>query len=550
MKDQVKLLYLLFIVLAAAVNLSGISNLFFTDDPGLYGSIAKTMIFKGEYLSLYNCGTDWLDKPHFPFWMAALSFKLFGISTWAYRLPALLFFAMGCVYTYLLSRKYYNLEVALTAVLILLTSQYILMGNTDVRAEPYLIGLITGAIYHISCLSEKFTIKDLLLAAVFTACAIMTKGIFVVVPIGGSLIGQLLFTRKIGSLFSIKWLGLILLTIVFTLPELYALYVQFDLHPEKTVFNRHNVSGIKWFLWDSQFGRFANNGPISQQRSGDVFYYLHTLLWAFAPWCLMFFYSLYRRFSDVIRGRKMKEYYSLFGASLLLLLFSLSRFQLPFYTDIIFPLFAIIVAPYCVAILSKRGRVFRTTSWWLYAVLLVLAILVIHYYSKPANYLFLIIALIVLGALIYFVNTASVNNTQKALLSACAAVLFANAYLNFNVYPVVSAYNGQNAAAKYLNQPQFDSYPVYSLSLVNNVLQFQYKKPLHYLSAADLKAFPSGKPMLCYASQWWVDHLRQQNIPFKILASFVDYPQEQILPAFINKATRPTVLSKVYVITK
>jgi hypothetical protein len=73
--------------------------------------------------TMYNYllhGTDWLDKPHFPFWITAFSFKLFGFTTWAYKLPGILFMLMGAGYTYLFARKLYNKEVALWAVLILL----------------------------------------------------------------------------------------------------------------------------------------------------------------------------------------------------------------------------------------------------------------------------------------------------------------------------------------------------------------------------------------------------------------------------------------------
>jgi hypothetical protein len=89
-------------------------------------------------------------------------------------------------------------------------------------------------------------------------------------------------------------MALVLLTVIFTIPEIYALYIQFDLHPEKVVFNKQHVSGIKWFLWDSQFGRFTNDGPITRKQ-GDVFFFIHTLLWAFAPWCLLFYYAALNR---------------------------------------------------------------------------------------------------------------------------------------------------------------------------------------------------------------------------------------------------------------
>src|SRR6202012_3378699 len=107
--------------------------------------------------------------------------------------PALLFFLLGVCYTWLFANKYYSRQIAAVAVLILMTSQYVLMGNTDVRAEPYLMGLIIAGIYYISQLKDRFSWGDLLLAALFTACAIMTKGVFVIIAIYGALLGQLIF---------------------------------------------------------------------------------------------------------------------------------------------------------------------------------------------------------------------------------------------------------------------------------------------------------------------------------------------------------------------
>ncbi|MGY3211199.1 ArnT family glycosyltransferase [Mucilaginibacter sp. HD30] len=550
MKKQEKLFYLLFILLAFAVNLSGINHGFFTDDPGLYASIAKNMVYKHDWLSLYSYGQDWLDKPHFPFWMAAASFKLFGISAWAYRLPAFLFFAMGLWYTYLLGKKFYTEEIAFMAVLIVLTSQYVIMSNTDVRAEPYLMGLITGAIYHITNLYDRFNYKHLLLAALLTACAVMTKGIFVLVVIYGSLLGQLIFQKKFGEVFSIKWIGLFLLTVLFTSPELYALYVQFDLHPEKFVFGRQGVSGIKWFLWDSQFGRFVNSGPISQQKSGDVFFYVHTLLWAFAPWCLIFYYALYERLRGIIQREKQAEYYTLSGSLLLLLLFSLSRFQLPFYTNILFPLFALLTAPYCFERLNIWGSRIRIISWWLYIAVFTVGVFFINYFLQPDSYLLFIIGCILFFALISFINNRVKEEVIKQVFFiAISAALFANFYIITNLYPLLAAYNGQIAAAKYVNQSKFKDYSIYSLKQQNNVFQFACDRPVGYLPLDRLRG-PVSANAVFYANQQSVDYLRQQNIPFNIVASFTNYPQERILPAFINKEKRNTVLDKVYLISK
>ena len=219
MKEKNKLFYILLFVLALAVNFAGINVKFFTDDPGLYASISKNLLYRKDIFELFTYNQDWLDKPHFPFWMAMLSFKIFGISVWAYRLPALLFFLLGLLYTWLFTKKHYGAEIAWIAVLILSTSLHIMMSNTDVRAEPYLVGLVIGSIYHISRLEERFSFFDLLLAALLTAFAIMTKGIFVIVPIYGALLGQMVFQKKFLHLFQVKWIVLVLHTLLFTLPE-------------------------------------------------------------------------------------------------------------------------------------------------------------------------------------------------------------------------------------------------------------------------------------------------------------------------------------------
>ncbi len=551
MKDNNKPYYILLFVLALVVNFAGINVKFFTDDPGLYASISKNLLYRKDFFELFTYNQDWLDKPHFPFWIVMLSFKLFGITAWAYRLPALLFFLLSLLYTYLFSKKHYGHEIAWIAVLILATSQHVVMLNTDVRAEPYLMALVIGSIYHISRLEERFTFADLLLAAVLTACAIMTKGIFVIVAIYGALFGQLIFQKKYRGIFRLKWLYLILLTFIFTLPELYALYTQFDLHPEKTVFNRHNVSGIKWFLWDSQFGRFVNNGPISQQkRSGDLFFYLHTLLWAFAPWCLLFYYAIYKNLKEMWFKKKLVEYYTISGALLLLLLFSLSRFQLPFYTNTIFPLFAVITAPFCYNGLSRFGSAYRLVSLWVYTAALTLAILVIHYFSKPGHTISFVIDCLLFGLMAIMIMVKVGKPYLKAFLLTCAAALFANFYLNTIFYNIVASYNGQIKAADYINQDTFDNYHIYSLKFENNIFQFYSKRPIDYIPLDSFKEFKPLAHSVFYVNHKSIDFLLQNHADFKVIKAFENYPQEIVLPAFINRSSRNKVLDSVYLITK
>ncbi len=550
MKDTNKIFYLLLFVVALAVNFAGINVNFFTDDPGLYAAISKTLLYKKDFFELSTYNQDWLDKPHFPFWMVLASFKLFGVSVWAYRLPALLFFTLSLVYTWLLARKYYGWQVAFTAVMILMTAVEVLLSNTDTRAEPYLMALIPGAIYHIAKLHERYSLGQLLMAALLTACAIMTKGIFVVIAIYGALLGQLIFQKQFKQVFKLKWLALGILTIVFVLPELYALYTQFDLHPEKTVFGRHNVSGIKWFLWDSQFGRFINSGPISREDSGSKFFYLHTLLWAFAPWCLVFYYAVFKNIKQIFRGEKLAEYYTVSGGLLLLILFSLSGFQLPFYTNSVFPLFAIFTAPFYVNQLSKLEEKFRAISQWVFIILLPIIVAVLHYFLRPANYLLFWVD-VVLFALIIFAAIVRIREAHfRLFIFSCAAALFVGFYLNTVLFNQITPYKGEIAAAQYINQKQFDSVHVYSVKFENNNFQFYCKRPVDFVPIDKFDQFTSTEASVFYVNGRSMDTLVKRRAKFTILKSFINYPQENIMPRFINRATRHDVLNHVFLITR
>jgi hypothetical protein len=47
-----------------------------------------------------------------------------------------------------------------------------------------------------------------------------------------------------------------------------------------------------------------------------------------------------------------------------------------------------------------------------------------------------------------------------------------------------------------------------------------------------------------------MDFLLQNHADFKVIKAFENYPQEIVLPAFINRSTRNKVLDSVYLITK
>lgn len=533
--------WLLVLLLAVAVNFSGINVAFFTDDQGLYAALAKNMVLRGNYWELFSYGKDWLDKPHFPFWMASLSFKLFGFSTWSYKLPALLFFLLSGWYTYLFAKKNYDQKTALMAVLVLFSAQHILMSNTDVRAEPYLMALIIGSVYHFSQTEKKFNWHDLVLGSLLAGCAVMTKGIFALIPIGASVIGELVFKKRFREIFRLKWLLAIVLTAVFILPEIYSLYVQFDSQPEKYTFQKAHISGIHWFLWDSQFGRFINNGPITR-TAGSVFFYVHTLIWAFAPWFFMLAYAVFTAIKKVLTGRLLPEYYTLCGGFTMWLIFSLSSFQLPFYTNIIFPFFAIITAAaFRKVILSTRYGFFKIIQV-LQVCILLIAVFVFNYFLKPTISVIFLSEATGFGILIFYLNKKTSGFGFYFLLSCCAT-LFVNFYLNTIFYPLLTSYKADVQAPIYVNQ-KLPEKPIFVMDSLNNAFQFYCKQPVQLLSKADLGQTTSK---IIYTDETTLKELQQKH-PIEILKAIDNYPNEIIYKQFIWYKTRGQALDKYYII--
>jgi 4-amino-4-deoxy-L-arabinose transferase-like glycosyltransferase len=541
-----KWLYL-FIGIAVLVNFSGIFVPIIGPDGTLYAAIAKTMAQRNNFVELFAYGKDWLDKPHFPFWIAAFSFKLFGYTTWAYKLPAILFLLMGASYTYLFGKALYNKQTGLWATLILLTAQHIVLSNNDVRAEPYLTGLIIAAVYHLYRSNTTNSYWQLLWGCLFTACAIMTKGMFAIIAIGGAIAGHFIITRQWKQLFNLRWLIGIILVLIFILPELYCLNQQFDLHPEKLIFDQHNVSGIRFFFWDSQFGRFFNTGPI--KGNGDPTFFIHTTLWAFLPWSLLLFVSIFQFIKKGSKQVQATEWYCICGSLLTFLLFSASKFQLPHYLNIVYPFFAIIIAQY-LRNLAEISSIKAIQSVQTVLIGVLLAVIgALHYFYQPETFTIVIgiCLIILLAALLFLPQAISSNTIAKIVLRTALVSFFINIYLNTVFYRSLLHYQSASEAAVWINQHNPQNLPVVQFDdAYVSAMNFYSDAPVTTIVNDDFKQLPQGQFVL-YAGSNRVNDLAAKGYKIKQLKTFQRYWISRLKPAFLNKATRAKELEEMQV---
>ena len=537
----------LFIGFAVFVNFSGLFIPVIGPDGTLYALIAKTMAQRNDFVDLIAHGKDWLDKPHFPFWVTALSFKLFGISTWAYKLPGILFLMLGAFYTYKFAKSLYNKQIALWSVLILLTAQHIVLSDNDVRAEPYLTGLIIAAVYHFYQAHIRNNWWQLLFGSIFTACAIMTKGMFAIVPIGGAIVGQLVITKQWKALLNLRWLIAIVLVSIFILPEIWCLYQQFDSHPEKVTFGQTGVSGIRFFFWDSQFGRFFNTGPI--KGHGDPTFFIHTTLWAFLPWSLLLFAAIFQYIKNGIKNAQGVEWYCICGSLLTFLLFSASKFQLPHYLNIVFPFFAILTAQYLYGITTvKTIRAVQLTQGTLIALLLLVIITLNHFFSPETFSWYTKLSILVLYFIMVFLPKLIIVPKNMTLVLRTALISFIiNLYLNLAFYPSLMHYQASSEAAKWINAHNPQNLPVAAPGDdYISAFEFYNHRPVTIIAPELENGFPP-KPFLLYASADIIDGLAAKGLHITTLNTFQRYWVSRLKPKFLNQATREKELTTTVV---
>lgn len=509
-----------------------------SDDPALYASIAKHITRSNNWLFLYVNGTDWLDKPHLPFWCAALCFKLFGISAAAYQLPSLLTGLLGLYYIYRFVRSYYGEKVAYTALLIQLTALHFIISTFDVRAEIYLATFTFAALYHYQRATQTQGYKHWLWGAFFAACAVMTKGIFTLIPIFSGFIGTALLQKQYKC--SYKWIISLLFLFLFITPELYALYAQFDLHPEKQVFGKQGVSGLRFFFWDSQFGRFFNTGPIKGR--GDLFFFLHTFLWAFLPWSfctLAAGYQLLRKKAALLRQNQPLIPITI-SALVTFLIFSLSRFQLPHYLLILFPIYAIITAVYLRQLSPqslKTGIFFQNGI----AIVLCLFLTVIVFLSQ-FPYWQLTLTGVLLFTLIPFIIWRGYQ--FKTLLSRSVSMgilLYLSLFLYF--YPGLKAYDAGWQAAQWFRQQQPQS-PAIIYKGYDNGFNFHVPGEVHNIT--DPASLPHNQAILVLSEE--ILNELKTHYRVEIYATFPNYRITKIKLPFLNHGTRHRVLSYYYLV--
>jgi len=387
----------------------------------------------------------------------------------------------------------------------------------------------------------------LILGSFGLACLLMSKGLFTIIPVGAGLGLAMLYDKQWKSILHGQWLAVVGLSLLFIAPTLYGYYVQFDAHPEKVLFGEQSVSGIKFFLWDSQWGRFTNSGPI--KGSGDPTFFLHTMLWAYLPWAFLAYFALFIKGKSLIKKINSQENYTFFGFTFLFVVFSLSSFQLPHYLNALFPFLSILTAAVMLSFVENRKFliVFSHIQIWSSALLLI-AIVIIHFVFSTQNpsldsYLIFIAGI---GLIILLIREKG-SQFKKIVFVPAITVLLVNYYLNRSFYPQLLTYQAESEVAFYMKNHDLNKTDLVTLGVREEMISFLQDRIVPAIDPE--KVTPADlQNHYVFTDQQGLDFMKSMDLPFKTIELFPDFRITVLNGTFLNKHTRDKEIEVKYLV--
>ena len=537
--------YIFLFSLLGLVYIAGLFVPLMDNDSAHHADIALRMYLTGDYVTLYDHRGDYIDKPHFLFWTSALSYHVFGVTSFAYRFPSFLFTILGTYSIYRLGKELYDQEIGKLAALIAASSFCYILANNDVRMDAILTAAIAFATWQLVAYVHDRKFIFLLGAALGMAVGFSTKGhVGLVTPIAG-IFCYILYKKDWRLLFDWHWLIVIFFFGIFISPVVYCYYLQFNLHPEKISQGIKGVNGVKYILWSHSFDRIKGHERFGAVGKEDHFFFLHTFLWTFAPWCFVAFVALFIRLKNFFKRKE--EWLSTGVFVMLAALINFSNFKLPHYLPILAPATSLMVAHFIVSRWTNERwkKAFYIIQLSVSVLLLALAILV-NVWAFPVKNTFVLIGLIFFLAIVfYFLLSKMYSKIQKSITVSVATIALLFFLLNANFYPQLLTYQGGKPLAD-KTKGVADPKDVY---FWKNTFSSTYS----FYSSSDRQVYNDSLKQA--GRKFWLIYERSQQSEVDSLGlelgktfSVQDYEITRLKKSFIDPSTRRQTLDSMIMV--
>ena len=300
----------------------------FEPDEGRNAEKAREILVLNDWITPHGNFHAVLDKPIFFYWLIALSFKVFGVSEWAARLPSALSALVCVLAVYFFVRRWWGEWEARWSALTLVTSAGFFVYSRIVIFDITLTAFITLALcaFYLAVQPDQprasWGLCILLYASL--GAATLAKGLVGILVPGMIMFSYLLLTKGWHGLTKIRLLPGIFLFLLIVTPW----YVLAEVK---------NPGYLKYYFWDEHFGRFATN---QFDRSNPWYFFLYVVPAGLLPWACLLPVTAQHYWRQARNG---KTTWLLLWAVLPIFFFSLSKAKLPHYILPSFPPLAILI---------------------------------------------------------------------------------------------------------------------------------------------------------------------------------------------------------------
>ncbi len=406
-------------------------------DPASYAEIGRELCESGQWITITENYGTYLDKPIFPFWCIALSYKLFGVSNFGFRFPTILAALFSLLFIFLIARRLSTtIETALLAVIAAGSAVAFNLMLIDPKIDMYLQLMITAAFWAYLTAREKPWALYVMYAIL--GVSLLTKGPITIAVLGMVVAYDWLITKKLTwkSILSIQpHIGIIIIIAVMGI-----WYIPYSL--------RHGFDNAYYML----LGQTLRKVTV-QPQNPSALYFVHTFAWAFLPFIIVLIAALIHYYQqrkkcalNLSDGQRFAL--SWFGVPFVFLSFAM--YKLPQYIFICIPPAALTVALFIERMDTKNcqynAQYTLSIIMTIYCLLFAALIPLMAVFAFPISLPILIsMSIAALSAAVFLIRQIRQKRFEWSLVLMPALIAIAfNIFFNTHMYNNALSYHPYN----------------------------------------------------------------------------------------------------------
>ena len=503
--------------IAALVTIPGLGNgTLWDNSETAYGEVAREILLTHDWVVMHLNGLPWFVQPPLYFWIAAIFAKVFGVTSFALRLPAALStIVMGGLTAYAVARQAGTRAGLYAGVVLSTCLMQAVVGRLAIM-DALLDLTVAFTIFWWFRAVQTGRDRYFIYGWIATALGFLAKGpvapviaLLVIVP-------YYFWERRVSHAHVPSWrswIGGIALFLLIVAPWFAALISATGMHAVFRLIGHYTI------------GRYT--GTIENQ-SGPMWYYLPVIILGFFPW-IAFFPSAIAHAIDRLKAaagddteRNVQQMVRLSFTWIVvpLIFFSFAKTKLPNYIALELPAFAVLVALYFDSVVERvrrRSALISTAAVPIFILLLGIAIV---WFSRDnrltgtlqdvaGNLMYVGGAIFVGSIAAFFTLLGPARSRPAAPYVLGVSMVVAVGFLAVLALPQAERFKPVPHLAQVINQRRSATDAIAIINVAGGNALLFYTRPRIYV----LKDHDDGRSLICSVPRTWLVGPRDGYVP-------------------------------------